>query len=153
VLAPGTSYSQQVPDAGLDVEKLGILRRWGAGLQADPREEVAAAGRAITLLIDEIERLHVLIWDRRLYPDVPVPPVSAEAGDQVEAAAQVEPAPEPESRLRLGGLRGRLRGPARRSFPQDDQQAESRSEGQVPEDRQQAAGESDEGPAHSSFPV
>jgi hypothetical protein len=37
---------------------------------------VSAAGRAIVLLIEEIERLHVLVWDHRLYPpdsdDLPV---------------------------------------------------------------------------------
>jgi hypothetical protein len=25
------------------------------------------------LLIDEIERLHVLVWDKQLYPEVPIP--------------------------------------------------------------------------------
>ena len=62
-----------MPDQGLDAEKLQVLRGWGGGLQNDPRAEVAAAGRAIMLLIDEIERLHVLVWDRHLYPDVPIP--------------------------------------------------------------------------------
>ena len=54
---------------GLDAEKLGVLRSWGAGLERDERNEVAAAGRAILMLIDEIERLHVLAWDRHLYPE------------------------------------------------------------------------------------
>lgn len=62
-----------MPDHGLDAEKLDILRGWGGGLENDPRAEVAAAGRAIMLLIEEIERLHVLVWDRQLYPDVPIP--------------------------------------------------------------------------------
>lgn len=62
-----------MPDPGLDAEKLDVLRGWGGGLQNDPRAEVAAAGRAILLLIEEIERLHVLVWDRQLYPDVPIP--------------------------------------------------------------------------------
>ncbi len=61
---------------GVDAEKLEILRRWGGGLQNDPRAEVAAAGRAIQLLIDEIERLHVLAWGGRLYPDAPPAPAS-----------------------------------------------------------------------------
>jgi hypothetical protein len=55
-------------DRGLDVEKLAALERWGTGLQSDPRPEVAASGRAILLLIEEIERLHVLVWERRLFP-------------------------------------------------------------------------------------
>lgn len=62
--------------AGLKADELEQLRRWGAGLQQDPRLEVSAAGRAIVLLIEEIERLHVLVWDHRLYPpddaDLPV---------------------------------------------------------------------------------
>jgi hypothetical protein len=49
----------------LDEEKIGILRSWGAGLSADDREEVRAAGKAIVLLIEEIERLHVDVWNAR----------------------------------------------------------------------------------------
>jgi hypothetical protein len=62
-------YCRPVPTGGLDAEKLGLLRGWGEGLERDQRHEVAAAGRAILMLIEEIERLHVLIWDRRLYPE------------------------------------------------------------------------------------
>ena len=47
---------------GLDDEKLSVLAQWATGLQQDARAEVAAAGRAIELLIDEIERLNVLLW-------------------------------------------------------------------------------------------
>lgn len=54
---------------GLNAEKLGVLRSWGAGLERDERNEIAAAGRAILMLVDEIERLHVLVWDRHLYPE------------------------------------------------------------------------------------
>ena len=56
-------------EGGFKADELEQLRRWGSGLQTDAREEVAAAGRAIVLLIEEIERLHVLAWDRRLYPE------------------------------------------------------------------------------------
>lgn len=56
-------------EGGFKADELDQLRRWGSGLQNDSREEVAAAGRAIVLLIEEIERLHVLAWDRRLYPE------------------------------------------------------------------------------------
>ena len=58
-----------MPDDGLDAEKLQILARWAAGLRSDQRDELAAAGRAIELLIEEIERLHVLLWGRQLYPE------------------------------------------------------------------------------------
>jgi hypothetical protein len=49
----------------LDEEKLALLRRWGEGLTVDDREEVRAAGRAILLLSDEIERLHIDLWHAR----------------------------------------------------------------------------------------
>ena len=54
---------------GLDAEKLQVLARWAAGLRAAQRDELAAAGRAIELVIEEIERLHVLLWGRQLYPE------------------------------------------------------------------------------------
>lgn len=46
----------------LDEERLEILRSWGAGLSNTSREELRAAGKAITILIDEIEQLHVDLW-------------------------------------------------------------------------------------------
>jgi hypothetical protein len=49
----------------LDEQKLTILRRWGTGLTRDGRDEVRAAGRAILLLSEEIERLHVDLWHAR----------------------------------------------------------------------------------------
>ena len=49
----------------LDDEKLETLRRWGVGLGADGRDELRAAGKAILILIDEIERLQVDIWRER----------------------------------------------------------------------------------------
>jgi len=36
-----------------------MLRAWGARLTTDTRPELRAAGRAITILIDEIDRLQV----------------------------------------------------------------------------------------------
>jgi hypothetical protein len=49
----------------LDEERLEILRGWGAGLAGDGREELRAAGKAITVLIDEIDRLQVDLWNAR----------------------------------------------------------------------------------------
>jgi hypothetical protein len=106
-------YGATVAEAGVDAEKLEILRRWGSGLQHDPRSEVAASGRAILMLIEEVERLHVLVWDRRLYPEEPPPPTP-----------EPEPAGEDGLRSRSGlvqTLRGRLQRevPAvEESFPQ-----------------------------------
>jgi hypothetical protein len=97
-----------VPDRGLDAEKLEVLRGWGGGLQHDARAEVAAAGRAIMLLIEEIERLHVLVWDRQLYPNVPIPP-------PVEAPV---PADDPASPSSLHeALRERLQRSSATAYP------------------------------------
>ncbi len=48
-----------------DEEKLELLGRWGDGLVADPREEVRAAGRAILMLIEELQRLQVELGNER----------------------------------------------------------------------------------------
>jgi hypothetical protein len=67
----------------LDEEKIELLRRWGEGLEQDDREETRAAGRAILLLIEEIDRLHIDLWNER--SPGPVAPVEGEleapAGD------------------------------------------------------------------------
>ena len=49
----------------LDEQRLEILRGWGAGLASDDREELRAAGKAITVLIEEIDRLQVDLWNAR----------------------------------------------------------------------------------------
>ena len=43
----------------LDETKLEELRHWGEALREAPREESVAAGRAILMLIDELERLRL----------------------------------------------------------------------------------------------
>lgn len=58
----------------LDEEKIELLRRWGDGLERDGREEMRAAGRAIVLLIEEIERLHVDLWNERSPQPAAAPP-------------------------------------------------------------------------------
>lgn len=59
------SLAVDAADERFDAEKLDVLRRWGRGLGDDTRDEVRAAGRAITMLIEEIERLHVELWHAR----------------------------------------------------------------------------------------
>jgi hypothetical protein len=54
----------------LDEHKIETLRVWGEGLSGDWREEVRAAGKAIVLLVEEIERLNVDLWNARAH----VPP-------------------------------------------------------------------------------
>jgi hypothetical protein len=64
----------------LDEERLEILRSWGAGLASDPREELRAAGKAITVLIEEIDRLQVDLWNGKVdHPDgrEPLEPLTA----------------------------------------------------------------------------
>jgi hypothetical protein len=68
----------------LDAEQIETLRAWGAGLANDEREEVRAAGKAITLLVDEIDRLNVDLWNVR-------------AGEASPVVAPAEPEPEPPS--------------------------------------------------------
>jgi hypothetical protein len=80
----------------LDDDKINMLRRWGEGLQADGREELRAAGRAILLLIEEVERLHVELWRDR----------PADLGDEPPAEAdEVEVESSLLSRLRHIGRR------------------------------------------------
>ena len=63
----------------LDEEKLETLRWWGDGLTRDGREEVAAAGRAILMLVEEVERLHVDVWNAtRLFPQEQQPVTDAQ---------------------------------------------------------------------------
>jgi hypothetical protein len=49
----------------LDEERLEMLRSWGAGLSTSGRDELRAAGKAILMLIEEIERLQVDVWNAR----------------------------------------------------------------------------------------
>jgi len=91
----------------LDDERLEMLRAWGAGLATDGREEIRAAGKAIMILIDEIERLQVDIWEARgvtgaaaageLAPGSPTAPARpVEAASSQSLAASL--------RDRLGGV-------------------------------------------------
>ena len=49
----------------LDEEKIETLETWADGLLRDERSEVRAAAKAILLLIQEIEHLHVDLWHAR----------------------------------------------------------------------------------------
>jgi hypothetical protein len=49
----------------LDEERIEMLRSWGDGLQNSDRDELRAAGRAILMLIEEIDRLEADIWNER----------------------------------------------------------------------------------------
>jgi hypothetical protein len=52
----------------LDEEKLEALRSWGERLRQAEGEESAAVGRAILMLVEEIDRLHIELWHARMEP-------------------------------------------------------------------------------------
>ena len=73
----------------LDEERLETLRTWGAGLSTTTRDELRAAGKAILMLVDEIDRLEADLWNARA--------ATKQAEASAEAARQAEAArPEPE---------------------------------------------------------
>jgi hypothetical protein len=69
----------------LDEGKIEQLRAWGAGLYADDNHDLRATGRAILLLIEEIERLHVDLWNAKT-PQEQTRPVTGDGDDRVEAS-------------------------------------------------------------------
>jgi hypothetical protein len=96
--------------ARLDEERIDMLRRWGEGLARDDRDEVRAAGRAIQLLIEEIEHLHVDLWNERAQR-------SAEPPREAEEVA--EPEVQSSLRARLSQLGRRRREEVTGSEPAD----------------------------------
>jgi hypothetical protein len=70
---PGRRGRVSTPQERLDEAKIETLRTWGEGLRSDQRDEVRAAGRAITLLVEEIERLNIDLWHARTDPRESVP--------------------------------------------------------------------------------
>lgn len=58
----------------LDEDKIDQLRRWGTGLANADSDELRATGKAILLLIEEIEALHVDLWNAKATPALPVIP-------------------------------------------------------------------------------
>ncbi len=49
----------------LDEDKIDQLRRWGSGLANADGDELRATGKAILMLIEEIEALHVDLWNAK----------------------------------------------------------------------------------------
>lgn len=93
----------------LDEEKLEALRSWGERLRQTGGAESAAVGRAILMLVEEIDRLHIDLWNAR------VPPVE-EAGSKVSESTAagdelVEPSLYGRLRRALGGSSGSSEAP------------------------------------------
>ncbi len=65
----------------MDTGQIDELRRWGRRLEGDTDDrELRAAGRAILLLLDEIDRLRGELESRAQPPDEPPPPAPADEG-------------------------------------------------------------------------
>jgi hypothetical protein len=86
----------------LDDEKLETLRSWGAGLSGDGRDELRAAGKAILILVEEIDRLQVDLWRHR---DGDASTGDGKSAAPAETFGDVPSTEEPE-----GGLDSTLRG-------------------------------------------
>ena len=86
-------------DERLDEQKIETLQSWADGLLRDERSELRAAAKAILLLIEEIEHLHVDLWHAR----------DAESEESAEIVPPQDDMPEvPASTLREALVR-RLR--------------------------------------------
>jgi hypothetical protein len=70
-------------DERLDEQKIETLQGWAEGLLRDERSELRAAAKAILLLVEEIEHLHVDLWHARDGADVET--------SAVETSAEVPP--------------------------------------------------------------
>jgi hypothetical protein len=95
----------------LDEEKLQALSRWSSSLQGDARAEVAAAGRAIAMLVEEVDRLQRLVRLTRAV-DALSPP---DADPEPELSSMPEPEPERTLTPEQRSFRERLA--ARSVFP------------------------------------
>jgi hypothetical protein len=112
----------------LDEEKLLALSRWSASLQGDARSEVAAAGRAIAMLVEEVDRLQRLVRLTRAVDalgsdDEPMSP------PEPEAVAEPDPEPEPERALTPEQRSFRERLASRHVFPMRSKSSGDRVEG------------------------
>jgi hypothetical protein len=74
-------------DERLDEQKIETLQSWAEGLLRDERSELRAAAKAILLLIDEIEHLHVDLWHARDEESAEIVPDVVEEPDGVEVPA------------------------------------------------------------------
>ena len=99
--------SPEVSGHRLDDEKLDTLRSWGAGLSADGRDELRAAGKAILILVEEIDRLQVDLWRHR---DGEAPAVAGDPPTPTDRTIDDAEEPEPALDSTLRGRVGRLLG-------------------------------------------
>ncbi len=79
----------------LDEERLETLRNWGAGLSMSARDELRAAGKAILMLVDEIDRLEADLWNARAAAKQAAAAAASEAAREQAPAAPPEPTAPP----------------------------------------------------------
>jgi hypothetical protein len=84
----------------LDEGKIEQLRAWGTGLHADGNHDLRATGKAILLLIEEIERLHVDLWNAKTLQEQTRPETS-------DADHRIPASMDSTLRARLSRVRGR----------------------------------------------
>jgi hypothetical protein len=100
----------------LDEHKIEQLRSWGVGLSKDANDEIRATGKAILLLIEEIDRLHVDLWNAKA---IGPQEVEAEASDEVRSdevrSEEVRSDGSLDSSLRARLRRIASRGPSRQA--------------------------------------
>jgi hypothetical protein len=109
----------------LDEEKLEALRSWGDRLREAGGEESAAVGRAILMLVEEIDRLHVDVWHARME----LRQRDLVATEETTATERSAPSPEPdEDQAVASSLHSRLHRVLRRdsrSAPEPVEQSAS----------------------------
>jgi hypothetical protein len=84
----------------LDEERLETLRTWGAGLSTSARDELRAAGKAILMLVAELDRLEADLWNARAaakQAEVAAAAREAEAARSVPETLLTAPAPVAET--------------------------------------------------------
>jgi hypothetical protein len=101
----------------LDEEKLEALRTWGEKLREAKGEELPVIGRAILMLVEEIDQLHIELWHARLQAastddgaGAEDESVTSSLGGRVQrvlrrhrASADPEPPEQPESETETSG--------------------------------------------------
>jgi hypothetical protein len=89
----------------LDEAKLDQLRAWGSGLSAHESPDVRATGKAILMLIEEIERLHVDVWNAKAASAAGSPKDEREPGSDVSTPPEAPDELASTLRQRLARLR------------------------------------------------
>jgi hypothetical protein len=85
----------------LNEERIETLQSWADGLLRDERSELRAAAKAILLLIEEIEHLHVDLWhardstpDETPVAEAPPPTLRSVLARRLRTAREPDPRPE-----------------------------------------------------------